>query len=94
MSCVQHPRRYCMRCALGTLFRRMKEISTLVMGPSGTGKELVARAIALSQYIPFDPGQQQFTADFTKAFNPVNLSELTRRSLASAATASRFETHC
>ena len=66
-----------------TLFRRMKEISTLVMGPSGTGKELVARAIALSQYIPFDPGQQQFTADFTKAFNPVNLSELTRELIGS-----------
>jgi DNA-binding NtrC family response regulator len=60
-----------------TLYGRMNEIATLVMGPSGTGKELVARAIALSQYIPFDPQRQQFTEDFTDAFQPVNLSELT-----------------
>jgi transcriptional regulator with AAA-type ATPase domain len=34
------------------LYARMSDFVTLIMGPSGTGKELVARAIALSRYVP------------------------------------------
>ena len=37
-----------------TLYGRMGEFATLITGPSGTGKELVARAIAQSRYVPFD----------------------------------------
>ena len=40
-----------------TLFARMGEFATLITGPSGTGKELVARAIAQSRYVPFDERQ-------------------------------------
>jgi DNA-binding NtrC family response regulator len=58
------------------LHARMGDYATLVNGPSGTGKELVARAIALSRYLPFDPRRGGFTEDFSTAFFPLNLSAL------------------
>jgi len=58
------------------LYDRMRMMTTLITGPSGTGKELVARAISLSQYIPFDAEREQFAGPLTKAFVPVNLSAL------------------
>ena len=39
-----------------TLYARMGEFATLITGPSGTGKELAARAIAESRYTAFDAG--------------------------------------
>jgi transcriptional regulator with AAA-type ATPase domain len=60
----------------GSLFDRMGDFTTLVVGPTGTGKELVARAIAHSRYVPFDPGTRSFTADFTTLFFPLNLEAL------------------
>jgi transcriptional regulator with AAA-type ATPase domain len=58
------------------LYHRMARIPTLVTGPSGSGKEVVARAIGLSRFIPFDEKERVFEADFTRAFFPVNLSAL------------------
>jgi hypothetical protein len=57
-----------------TLYARMGEFATLITGPSGTGKELVARAIAQSRYVPFDDRRLAF-ADET-AFYPINISAL------------------
>ncbi len=58
------------------LFARMADFTTLITGPSGTGKELVAQAIGLSRYIPFDAVSGKFCEDFAGSFYPVNLSAL------------------
>ncbi len=58
------------------LYQRMHDFPTLITGPSGTGKELVAQAIGRSQYIPFNPVKQEFVTDFRTAFHAVNLSAL------------------
>ena len=59
-----------------TLYSRMHDVTTLIAGPSGSGKELVAQAIGFSQYIPFDAREQCFTADFSESFFPLNVSAL------------------
>jgi len=58
------------------LFERLGEVPTMITGPSGTGKELVARAVALSRYVPFDEKRRAFDWDPSRAFLAVNLSAL------------------
>jgi len=58
------------------LYDRLGDFTTLIRGPSGTGKELVARAIGLSRYIPFDAKTLTFTEDFVGSFYAINLSAL------------------
>lgn len=60
------------------LFDRMHDVTTLILGPSGTGKELVAAAIGLSRFIPFDIRKLRFTEDFGGSFHAVNLAALSR----------------
>ncbi|MGA2147421.1 MAG: sigma 54-interacting transcriptional regulator [Bryobacteraceae bacterium] len=59
-----------------TLFERMSEFATLITGPSGTGKELVARAIAQSRYLRFDDRRMAFPDDDAAPFFPINISAL------------------
>ncbi|MGH7215786.1 MAG: sigma 54-interacting transcriptional regulator [Nitrospiraceae bacterium] len=59
-----------------SLYARMGDIPTLIAGPSGTGKELVAQAIGLSRYIPFDAAKRTFQTNFGASFHALNLSAL------------------
>ena len=59
-----------------TLFRKMAEFPTLITGPSGTGKELIARAIAGARYVEFDPERMEFADPPGETFLPVNLAAL------------------
>jgi transcriptional regulator with AAA-type ATPase domain len=59
-----------------TLYARMGEFATLITGPSGTGKELAARAIAESRYVPFDDRRFSFADDGMRNFYPINISAL------------------
>src|SRR5712692_1195602 len=59
-----------------TLYDRMADFATLITGPSGTGKELVARAIALSRYVPFNDRKLRFEDSLDSAFHPINLAAL------------------
>ncbi len=58
-----------------TLFARMSDFATLITGPSGTGKELAAQAIAKSRYVPFDDRKLLFAGDAVSFF-PINISAL------------------
>lgn len=55
---------------------RMANFSTLILGPSGSGKELVAESIGLSQFIPFRPRESLFATVPAGDFRTVNLSAL------------------
>ncbi len=59
-----------------SLYRRMGDLATLVTGPSGTGKELVARAVGRSSYLAFDEASCSFDIDLSSLFLPLNLSAL------------------
>ena len=59
-----------------TLYARMGEFATLITGPSVSGKELVARAIAESRYVPFDDQRLAFAGEGAGAFFPINISAL------------------
>lgn len=58
------------------LYRKMGEFPTLITGPSGTGKELIARAIAGARYVPFDPERMEFADAPGESFLPINIAAL------------------
>lgn len=58
------------------LHARLGDFATLITGPSGTGKELVARAVALSRFRAYDPRRQRLADDGLERFFALNLSAL------------------
>ncbi len=60
---------------LNHLFARMEDFSLLLLGETGTGKSLVAKAVGCSGYIPFDLSTRRFIESFTASFRAINLSE-------------------
>lgn len=58
------------------MYDAMGRFPTLVLGPTGSGKEVVARAIGLSRFIPYDAQKGQFASPIKESFHPVNLAAL------------------
>lgn len=57
------------------LWDRMEDFSTLLLGPTGSGKGAAAAAIGRSGYIPFDDKAGRFAKSFTDTFVTVNLTQ-------------------
>src|SRR5882724_4125313 len=58
-----------------SLWNRMEEFSTLLLGETGTDKGSAAAAIGRSGFIPYVAGKRRFAADFTTSFVSINLSQ-------------------
>ncbi len=65
------------------LWNRMEDFSTLILGATGTGKSMAARAIGSSGFIPYDNRTCKFKVSFTEAFLPCNLSQISPQLLES-----------
>src|ERR1051326_3837551 len=58
------------------LYATMGDVVTLISGATGSGKEVVARAIGLSRYVAFDDRTERFAGDTEASFVSLNLSAL------------------
>ena len=65
------------------MYEVVGKFPTIILGPSGSGKEVVADAIAKSRFIPYDEKKGEFNAKPDQAFHPVHLSSLSETLLES-----------
>jgi sigma-54 dependent transcriptional regulator, flagellar regulatory protein len=64
-----------MRAYEASLWGRMENFSTLLLGETGTGKGSAAAVIGRSEFIPYLPGERRFAANFAQTFISINLSQ-------------------
>ncbi len=64
-----------MRVFEASLWNRMEDFSTLVLGETGTGKGSAAAAIGRSEFIPYLPAERRFAANFAQTFISINVSQ-------------------
>ena len=60
---------------VNSMWNRMEDFSTLILGETGTGKGSSASAIGRSGFIPFNPGTESFSESFMESFTSINLSQ-------------------
>ncbi|MGR9053087.1 MAG: sigma 54-interacting transcriptional regulator, partial [Gammaproteobacteria bacterium] len=60
---------------LDYLMGRMEDFSTLLLGATGSGKSMAARAIGYSGFIPYDLRKRRFQESFTRSFQAMNLAQ-------------------
>jgi DNA-binding NtrC family response regulator len=63
------------RLYVESLWNRMEDFATLILGETGTGKGAAAAAIGRSGFIPFSPKQGCFSESFMSSFVELNLSQ-------------------
>jgi transcriptional regulator of acetoin/glycerol metabolism len=59
------------------LWDKMEDFSTLLEGPTGSGKGAAAAAIGRSGYIPYEAKKNSFVLSFTRQLVEVNLAQFT-----------------
>lgn len=61
-----------------SLRKTLAHVTTLITGPSGSGKELVAQAIGMSRWIPFVERERQFAIQPGDSYAAINISAFAR----------------
>lgn len=64
-----------MRAYEASLWNRMEDFSTLLLGDTGTGKGSAAAAIGRSEFIPYVASERRFAANFAQTFISINVSQ-------------------
>ena len=58
-----------------TLWRKMEDFSTFLLGETGSGKGAAAAAIGRSGFVPFDDKSESFVTGFSESFLAIDLSQ-------------------